>query len=95
MLTKDPNKRPSIKKILEMPFMKVKINELFSSTIKIHELKLEKQSTMNKPELTALERSKNEEKKVSKEKPIVTMFKKKDESSRERKFEDSSRQKKI
>ncbi len=46
---------------------------------------------MNKPELTALERSKNEEKKVSKEKPIVTMFKKKDESSRERKFEDSSR----
>lgn len=26
MLIKDPNKRPSIKKILEMPFMKVKIN---------------------------------------------------------------------
>jgi NIMA (never in mitosis gene a)-related kinase 1/4/5 len=42
MLIKDPNKRPSIKKILEMPFMKAKINELFSSTIKIHELKLEK-----------------------------------------------------
>ena len=26
MLTKDPNKRPSIRKILEMPFMKAKIN---------------------------------------------------------------------
>jgi NIMA (never in mitosis gene a)-related kinase len=26
MLTKDPNKRPSIKKILEMPFMKAKVN---------------------------------------------------------------------
>lgn len=36
MLIKDPNKRPSIRKILEMPFMKAKINELFSSTIKIH-----------------------------------------------------------
>jgi len=53
MLTKDPNKRPSIKKILEMPFMKAKINELFSSTIKTHELKLEKESTMQKELLIA------------------------------------------
>lgn len=36
MLIKDPMKRPSIKKILEMPFMKAKVNELFSNTIKIH-----------------------------------------------------------
>lgn len=42
MLIKDPNKRPSIKKILEMPFMKLKINELFSNTMKVHELKLQK-----------------------------------------------------
>jgi hypothetical protein len=26
MLIKDPNKRPSIRKILEMPFMKAKVN---------------------------------------------------------------------
>lgn len=42
MLIKDPNKRPSIKKILDMPIMKAKMNEIFSSTIKIHELKLDK-----------------------------------------------------
>jgi NIMA (never in mitosis gene a)-related kinase len=66
MLIKDPNKRPSIKKILEMPFMKAKINELFSSTIKIHELKLEKENTCNKSDLLGLERSKPEEKKSSK-----------------------------
>ena len=73
-----------------MPFMKVKINELFSSTIKIHELKLEKENTLNKHDIISLERSekpKHEEKKiVSKEKPVVTMFKKKDDASRERKF---------
>lgn len=51
MLIKDPNKRPSIRKILEMPFMKAKVNELFSSTIKIHELKLQKESTLNRSEL--------------------------------------------
>lgn len=48
MLIKDPNKRPSIRKILEMPFMKAKVNELFSNTIKIHELKLQKESTLNR-----------------------------------------------
>ena len=41
-----------------MPFMKAKINELFSSTIKIHELKLEKESTLNKPEITPIEKPK-------------------------------------
>lgn len=81
MLTKDPNKRPSIRKILEMPFMKAKINELFSSTIKIHELKLEKENTVSKPETQVVERPK-EEKKHSKEKHVVTMFKKKDEYNR-------------
>jgi NIMA (never in mitosis gene a)-related kinase 1/4/5 len=60
MLTKDPNKRPSIRKILEMPFMKAKINELFSSTIKIHELKLEKENTLNKPEIMAIDKHKHE-----------------------------------
>jgi hypothetical protein len=94
MLTKDPNKRPSIRKILEMPFMKAKINELFSSTIKIHELKLEKENTLNKPEMMPLEKHKHEEKKHSKEKTVVTMFKKND-YSREKKFEESSREKKI
>ncbi len=47
MLIKDPNKRPSIKKILEMPLMKAKVNELFSSTIRIHELKLQKETLAN------------------------------------------------
>lgn len=51
MLIKDPNKRPSIRKILEMPFMKAKVNELFSNTIKIHELKLQKESTLNRSDL--------------------------------------------
>lgn len=74
-----------------MPFMKVKINELFSSTIKIHELKLEKENTLHKHDIVGLERSekpsRHEEKKpVSKEKPVVTMFKKKDDASRERKY---------
>jgi hypothetical protein len=47
MLIKDPAKRPSIKKILEMPFMKSKIHELFSSTVKIHDLCLEKETACN------------------------------------------------
>lgn len=42
MLTKDPNKRPSIRKILELPFVKAQINEIFSSTMKLHELHLKK-----------------------------------------------------
>lgn len=87
MLIKDPNKRPSIKKILDMPFMKAKINELFSSTIKIHQLKLEKQNTINKAEILAFQKSnKNDDKKNSKEK-VLTMFKKKDETSKEKKLE--------
>jgi NIMA (never in mitosis gene a)-related kinase len=64
MLIKDPAKRPSIKKILEMPFMKSKIHELFSSTVKIHELNLGRESTMGashassgKPEFARLEQS--------------------------------------
>lgn len=77
MLIKDPNRRPSIKKILQMPFMTAKVNELFSNTIKIHELKLEKENTINKMDLLCLDKSsKNEEKKNSKEK-VLTMFKKK------------------
>jgi len=46
MLIKDPNKRPSIRKILEIPIIKAKINEIFSSTMKVHELKLQKESTL-------------------------------------------------
>ena len=46
MLIKDPNKRPSIRKILEIPIIKAKINEIFSSTMKIHELKLQKENTL-------------------------------------------------
>lgn len=65
MLIKDPNKRPSIRKILEMPFMKAKINELFSNTMKIHELKLQKESTL-KSELLIHDLNRQEPKKNSK-----------------------------
>jgi NIMA (never in mitosis gene a)-related kinase len=42
LLIKDPNKRPSIRKILEMPFLKARVNELFSSTLQLHESQLQK-----------------------------------------------------
>jgi hypothetical protein len=93
MLIKDPAKRPSIKKILEMPFMKSKIHELFSSTVKIHDLCLEKETACNsstaKPELSSTNtkgEEKEKEKKLSKEK-ILTMFKKKEDVSKEKKIE--------
>jgi serine/threonine protein kinase len=91
MLIKDPNKRPSIRKILEMPFMKAKINDLFSNTLKTHELQLYKENTF-KSDLVIKHESvkpgKSQEKNLSKEKADlenrgpkekINMFKKKDE----------------
>jgi len=63
MLIKDPNKRPSIRKILEIPIIKAKINEIFSSTMKIHELKLQKESTL-KSELILHDMNRQDPKKM-------------------------------
>lgn len=86
MLIKDPNKRPSIRKILEMPFMKAKINELFSNTMKIHQLKLQKESTL-KSELFVHDLNRPEVKKNSKQKPEQIVKKKRDENSRDKKID--------
>lgn len=36
LLITDPNKRPNLGKILEMPFLKMRVNELFSNTLRLH-----------------------------------------------------------
>lgn len=45
LLITDPNKRPNLGKILEMPFLKNRVNELFSNTIKLHESQFQKEGT--------------------------------------------------
>ena len=45
LLTTDPNKRPNLSKILDTPFLKIRVNELFSNTIKLHESQFQKEGT--------------------------------------------------
>ena len=45
LLITDPNKRPNLGKILEMPFLKMRVNELFSNTLKLHESQFQKEGT--------------------------------------------------
>lgn len=68
-----------------MPFMKAKINQLFSNTMKIHELKLQKETT-NRSELIQHDMNKPEIKKPSKQKNS-SITKKRDELSKEKKIE--------
>ena len=38
MLTKDPAKRPSVRQILDKPFLKIRVNNLIAKTIAKHDI---------------------------------------------------------